>query len=129
VKIYLLVEDCQDDVFLTEHAFLRSGMARKAKLRIVRDGLQAIDYVQGVPPYDNRATFPFPDYILADIKMPHLNGLQLLKWLQEHQKLRPIPVILTSGRELGPEEHDLIKSRAIPFLPKPIDWSAAEALL
>ena len=70
MKIYLLVEDCQDDVFLTEHAFLRSGMARKAKLRIVRDGLQAIDYVQGVPPYDNRATFPFPDYILADIKMP-----------------------------------------------------------
>src|ERR1043166_4481882 len=78
-RVFLLVEDNPDDAFLVELEFKRS---QDCRLCIVRDGQQAIDYLTGKAPYNDRHEYPLPDVILLDLKLPRLDGFEVLKWLR-----------------------------------------------
>src|SRR6266436_1309271 len=75
----LVAEDSSDDACLLEQAFLKAGQT--APLRFVCDGQEAIEYLEERPPFSDRATYPLPQLLLVDLKMPRLNGFDLLDWL------------------------------------------------
>jgi CheY-like chemotaxis protein len=84
--VILVTEDNSDDAALLEQAFLQAGLS--APLRFVRDGQEAIEYLEGRPPFNDRTTYPLPNLLLVDLKMPRLDGFGLLDWLH-HQPSTP----------------------------------------
>src|ERR1041385_3319749 len=120
-RVFLLVEDNPDDAFLVELEFKRSHGCR---LCIVKDGQQAIDYLRGDRPYDDRREYPLPDLLLLDLKMPGLDGFEVLKWVraQRDEDLALIPVIVMSSSNNAEDVRRAYKLGANLFMDKPVDW-------
>lgn len=94
----LLVEDNEDDVFLTEMALKSAGVINQ--MRVVRHGQEAVDYLSGAGQFANREQFPFPGLVLLDLKLPYRSGLEVLAWLREQASLPATTVVvLTSSNE------------------------------
>ncbi|MCX7593248.1 MAG: response regulator [Fischerella sp.] len=94
----LLVEDDPNDIFLIERAFRRSNFSHP--ISVVKDGDEAIMYLEGQGCYAQRENYPLPALILLDLKLPRRSGLEVLEWLKQQPLLKRIPVvILTSSRE------------------------------
>lgn len=92
----LLVEDNDDDYFVSSRQLQKAGIATPHHR--CADGQEARDYLSGVGEYADRTTYPLPQLILADLKMPRLNGIELLRWLRTEPTLKRIPfVMLTSS--------------------------------
>jgi CheY-like chemotaxis protein len=94
----LLVEDSPDDALLIQRAFRKANMANPVQL--VRDGEEAVAYLSGAPPWDDRAQFPLPVFMLLDLKLPRRSGLEVLAWVRQESTVKRLPVVvLTSSRE------------------------------
>ena len=92
----LIVEDSEDDQFFLKRALSDSEI--RHPLRVVMDGQQAIDYLQGNGVYADRAEYPIPFLILLDLKLPYIMGLEVLKWMREQpQYAHTLVVVLTSS--------------------------------
>ena len=119
-RTILLVEDNPDDADLAILA-LRGSMA--SEVAVARDGQEALDYLFGTGDYSGRDTRVMPAFILLDLKLPKVDGLEVLQRLREHEETRLIPVVvLTSSRE----ERDLVESYsrgANSYIQKPVDFS------
>ena len=115
----LLVEDNPDDVELTLHALQRNNIANPVK--VVRDGQEAIDYVFHEGAYRGSA-HDLPQLVLLDLKLPKVDGIEVLNRLKGDKKTKLIPVvILTSSKE----ESDLMKSYDLgvnSYIRKPVDF-------
>lgn len=113
----LLVEDNPDDEALTLRAFKRSGIVND--IEVVRDGQEALDYLFG----NDEPANATPAMILLDLKLPKVDGLEVLKRVKAHDATRLVPVvILTSSREEG----DLIDTYghgANSYVRKPVDFN------
>jgi two-component system response regulator len=116
--LILLVEDNPDDEALTLRAFKRSNIAND--LEVVRDGQEALDYLFGDG--NGEPAKPVPALILLDLKLPKVDGLEVLQRIRADDHTRLIPVvILTSSRE----ETDLVAgygSGANSYVCKPVDF-------
>ncbi len=94
----LLVEDSPDDALLIQRAFRKANMANPVQL--VRDGEEAVAYLSGAPPWDDRDRFPLPVFMLLDLKLPRRSGLEVLAWVRQESTVKRLPVVvLTSSRE------------------------------
>ena len=94
----LLVEDDENDVFFFKRAMKLAGWTDP--LQVARDGKQAIDYLGGSGQFSSRDEFPLPALLLLDLKLPYVNGLEVLKWIRDNPALRQMAIIvLTSSRE------------------------------
>jgi CheY-like chemotaxis protein len=95
----MLVEDREDDILLMRKAFQMASLANP--LQIVRDGAEAIAYLSGEAKYANRAEYPLPVLVLLDLKMPGVDGFEVLKWIRQQEGIRGLPVVvLTSSSEI-----------------------------
>ncbi|HZM03818.1 MAG TPA: response regulator [Candidatus Saccharimonadales bacterium] len=117
VPIILLVEDSPDDVFFFHRAVTKSKVA--ATTHVAIDGVEAINYLQNQGRFADRAAFPQPDIIFLDLKLPHLNGFEVLEWIGRQPQRPAAPVIiLTSSSE--PEDRERAETLgAALFLTKP----------
>jgi CheY-like chemotaxis protein len=96
----LLVEDNQMDIVLTLDAFHEMKLLNK--IIVTHTGEEALDYMFGHGKFADRALFPLPNLILLDLKMPGIDGFEVLRQLKNTDKLKRIPVIiLTSSKEEG----------------------------
>ncbi len=95
LKIILLVEDNPDDEELTLLAFKKCNVANEVV--VVRDGEEALDYVFGTGSYAGRDTGVMPEFVLLDVRLPKMDGLQVLKRLREDERTELLPVILFSS--------------------------------
>lgn len=120
-KIILLVEDNRDDEELALMAFEQSGIL--SEVVVVRDGAEALDYLFGAGKHANRALSEMPTVILLDLKLPKIDGLEVLRRLRAHEQTCFLPVvILTTSKE----EQDLINSYRLgcnSYVRKPVDFT------
>jgi CheY-like chemotaxis protein len=95
-----LVEDDDNDVFFFQRAVQQVGLSNP--VHVARDGLQAVDYLSGAAPFDDRSRFPFPSVIFLDLNLPRKHGLEVLKWIRQNPEWKTLPVIVltSSGSEL-----------------------------
>jgi len=113
----LLVEDNPVDVMLMRRAFRELEFSYR--LAVVGDGAQAIQYLNGEGPYAARAEFPFPNLLLLDLGLPHVDGFQVLRWLRSQKTLQHLPVIVLSGSSFSPDIKRAYAAGANSFLTKP----------
>jgi two-component system response regulator len=122
----LLVEDNPSDVQLTLHALARNKLANQ--IHVVRDGVEALDFLFSTGPYAQR-TQRNPRVVLLDLKLPLIDGLEVLRRVKAEPRTRTIPVVvLTSSRE----ERDIVESYQLgvnSYIVKPVDFEQfAEAV-
>lgn len=115
----LLVEDNPDDVELTLRALKKNHLINPVD--VVRDGQEALDYLFYTGEHAT-SSHPLPGIILLDLKLPKVDGLEVLKMIKEDRRLKLIPVVvLTSSKE----ENDLIRSYDLgvnSYIRKPVDF-------
>jgi CheY-like chemotaxis protein len=120
-KIILLVEDNPDDVELTLRAFKKNNISNK--LIVAQNGMEALDYLFGKGMYKERDIKDLPVLIMLDLKLPKINGLEVLKAIRQNDITRLLPVvILTSSNE----DDDLINSYKLganSYIIKPVDFN------
>ncbi|MDY7077785.1 MAG: response regulator [Chloroflexota bacterium] len=116
----LLVEDKPSDVELTIRALRKHNLANH--IEIVRDGAEALDFLFCTGAYADRDIADTPKLILLDLKLPKVNGLEVLERLKSEPRTKTIPVVvLTSSRE----EQDIIESYQLgvnSYIAKPVDF-------
>ena len=116
----LLVEDNEDDAFLIERAFQRANILNE--LRLVTNGQEAIAYLSGTGSYTNRTDNPLPRLILLDLKMPGIDGFEVLQWIRRQPGLAPMRVVvLTSSTDVR-DVNLAIQLGADGFMIKPADF-------
>jgi CheY-like chemotaxis protein len=119
-KIILLVEDNPDDEALTLRALKKSNISNEVV--VAHNGVEALDYLFGTGVHANRERPSLPQVILLDLKLPKIDGLEVLRRLRADERTSLLPVvILTSSKE----EHDLIsgyKLGANSYIRKPVDF-------
>jgi len=116
----LLVEDNRLDIELTLDAFREARLGNS--VHVAKNGVEALDYLFGQNQYGDREQYPLPDIILLDLKMPGIDGFEVLRRVKAEPEVKRIPVIiLTSSREEG----DLALSYdcgANSYLVKPVSF-------
>jgi two-component system response regulator len=119
-RIILLVEDNSDDAELAMRAFAKS--ATKHDLILARDGVEALDYLLGTGPHA-AAPPPAPDLVLLDLKLPRVDGLEVLRRLRAEERTRQLPVVVLTSSE---QEQDIVNSYKLganSYVRKPVDFS------
>jgi len=116
----LLVEDSPTDEELTLRALKKYNLANN--IFVVRDGAEALDFVFGTGKYSGRDTNNHPKVILLDLKLPKVDGLEVLRKIKADKKTKHIPVVVLTSSS---EESDMVKSYnlgANSYIVKPVDF-------
>ncbi len=119
-KTILLVEDNPDDEVLIRRALAKSNI--KTDLVVAHDGVEALDYLFATGPYAGRDPSVVPQIILLDLKMPRVDGLEVLSRLRADHRTRLLPVIILS---LSNEENDVIEGYSLganSYIRKSVDF-------
>jgi len=116
----LLVEDNQDDMDLALHALRREKLANK--IVVVRDGEEALDFLFCRGAFADRSFDHPPKLVLLDLKLPKVDGLEVLKQVKSDLRTKTIPVVIMTSSK---EERDLVASYhlgANSYIQKPVDF-------
>lgn len=116
----LLVEDNPRDVELTLHAFERFKLANS--IHVARDGAEALDFLFAEGAHADRTSAANPRVVLLDLKLPKVDGIEVLRAIRENPRTRTLPVVvLTSSRE----ERDIVEAYRLgvnSYIVKPLDF-------
>jgi two-component system response regulator len=118
----LLVEDNPNDVELTLRALKKHNITNK--VHVVKDGAEALEYIFANGVYAHRKIEDHPRVILLDLKLPKVDGLEVLRQIKSDERTKMIPVVvLTSSKE----ERDLVESYRLganSYITKPVDFES-----
>jgi two-component system response regulator len=120
-KIILLVEDNPDDVALTLRALKRNNILNEVV--VAEDGVEALDYLFSKGKYAGRDATRTPIVVLLDLKLPKIDGLEVLKQIRDDERTRLIPVVILTSSS---EEKDIINGYSLganSYTRKPVDFN------
>jgi CheY-like chemotaxis protein len=115
----LFAEDSDDDATLTIRALSKSGLAKK--LHHVKDGAEALDFMYSKGKYASRKSLINPRVIFLDLKMPKLNGIEVLAKLKSDPKLKSIPVVILTSSKEDPDIKECYTLGANSYIVKPVE--------
>jgi two-component system, response regulator len=119
-KVILLVEDNPRDEALTMRALKKSNIVNDVV--VVRDGVEALDYLLGTGTHEGRDLTLMPQVVLLDLKLPKLNGLEVLRRMRSDQRTRRLPVVVFTSSS---EEEDMLSSYSLganSYVRKPVEF-------
>jgi CheY-like chemotaxis protein len=108
VRPILAAEDEESDRIILKVAFQRAQLPHP--LVLVRDGQEAVDYLSGTGRYADRSAHPLPALLVLDLKMPRMNGFDVLGWLAKQPEFKQLPVVVLSS---SGDELDIHKARQL----------------
>ena len=120
-RAILLVEDNPDDETLTLRAFTKNNIVNEVK--VVRDGVETLDYLFATGAYEGRDTREQPALILLDLKLPKLDGMEVLRRIREDPRTEMLPVVVLTTSN---EEEDILSSYRLganSYIRKPVDFN------
>ncbi len=120
LAVFLLVEDNPDHVLLLQRAFIKAKILNP--LQVVRSGEEAIEYLSGVGRFVNRAEYPVPALVLLDLKMPGLDGFDVLRWIRQDAAMRSLRVVVLTTSDDMRDVNLAYQLGANSFLVKPADF-------
>jgi CheY-like chemotaxis protein len=123
----LLAEDDRNDIALMRRAFVEAAIPNP--LIVVRNGREVVEYLAGKDAYGDREKYPLPGLMLLDLKMPWMDGFDVLSWLRRQPAFDGLPVVLLTSSKLQP---DVVESRLMgvyDYRVKPHDFEELVNLL
>src|SRR6266446_1902459 len=117
-RIVLVADDDENDVLLLRRAFQKAGLSHT--IIHVKDGQEAIDYLSGV----GADVKPPPNLLVLDLKMPRLDGFDVLEWLRSRQERLPVPVVVFSSSALPMDKEKAETLGAHDYLVKPDNFDS-----
>jgi two-component system response regulator len=120
-NIILLVEDNPDDVKLTLRALKKSNILNEVV--VAEDGVEALDYLFGTRKYAGRDTNDKPQLILLDLKMPRLDGLEVLHRIRADERTALLPVVILTTSNEDRDRIESYKLGANSYIRKPVDFN------
>jgi len=120
-KFILIVEDNPDDEEMTLRSLTQSGLANG--VQVVRDGVEAVDFLFATGKFKDRDATRMPTVVLLDLKLPKLNGIDVLKRMRQDERTRTVPVVILTSSS---EDEDMVKSYdngANSYVRKPVIFS------
>jgi CheY-like chemotaxis protein len=127
-KTVLIAEDDPNDVRLLELA-AQQFSAEEIKFEVVRDGEEALAYLSGEGAYADRQAHPVPDLVLLDVRMPKLDGFQVLQWIRGQRDLSHLKVFVWADSQFQSDVQRALKSGADRVIPKPNQMAALRDIL
>ena len=98
-RVVLVVEDDEDDIYFFKHACTQQKVEHL--FRFVRTGEEALKYLAGDPPYGDRENFPLPVLLVTDLKLPWIDGFDLMGLVRQHPDFHGLPMIVLSASHLA----------------------------
>jgi len=117
VHTILQVEDDENDVFFLKLALTKNKI--EAGLQVAEDGREAITYLRGDGKFADRSHYPLPDLILLDLKLPHVMGLDVLKWIRDQPSFDMTVVIVLTSSQQRSDIQEACSTGANSYLLKP----------
>src|SRR6266496_4617154 len=121
--VILLAEDREDDILLIRKAFGKAGVNNP--LYVVRDGEEVLAYLRGEGKFFNRDEYPLPDLLLLDLKMPKMDGFDVLRWLRQQTGFSTLRVVVLTSSENIRDVNVAYRLGANSFMVKPLDFQNA----
>jgi CheY-like chemotaxis protein len=118
--IILLAEDDNDYVFLIKKVFAKAHIPNP--VHVVWNGEEVISYLKGEGKYSNRDEYPLPDILLLDLKMPRVNGFEVLHWIRQQPGLSRLRILVLTSSDQMRDVNQAYELGANSFLVKPIDF-------
>ncbi len=125
-RLILLVEDNADDEMLVRRTFERAGL--KHRIYTLHSGEDALAYLEGRPPFNEREKFPIPDLVLLDIKLPGIDGFEVVRAIRQVWMPWHLPVVMLTASDQIHDASQSYKLGANSFLVKPLDFENAQEL-
>jgi two-component system, response regulator len=119
-KVVLLVEDNDDDIELTQRSFDKQKLSNK--IIVTRNGQEALDYLFLRGAYARRNPAEVPVLILLDLKLPKVDGLEVLRQIRSHSETQCIPVVVLSTSSQDKDRFESYNSGANSYIRKPVDF-------
>ena len=116
----LLVDDDENDIILLEKAFAEAGF--RNPLVVLRNGDEAIQYLSGTGIFQDRSEYAWPSLMLLDLKMPAVDGFDVLAWRQSQEDIPDFPIIVLSSSTLESDIERAIDLGAAGYCAKPADF-------
>jgi len=123
----LYVEDSTDDFVLLKLASRKCGTP--FSLQHAEDGDQAIAYLSGTGRYASREDHPFPDLVLLDLKLPRLDGFEVLRWIRANPDTKSLPVVVLAGSSFRADVRRALELGANSYATKPGKFNELEVLV
>ena len=115
--VILAAEDDPNDLELLRHVVGENGV--EVNFQAADDGEQLIQYLRGHGPFSDRDLHPIPDIVVLDLKMPRMNGFEVLQWLRQEPGLACIPAVVLSGSGLESDIEEAYRLGANTYFTKP----------
>jgi two-component system, response regulator len=120
-KLILLVEDNPDDVALTIRAFNKNNIGNKVV--VAKDGVEALDYLFGTGLHAGRNVQELPVVTLLDLKLPKIDGMEVLKRIRQNELTRLLPVVILTSSVEEQDKIDGYTLGANSYIRKPVDFT------